>query len=486
MNAVIYARYSSDKQREESIEGQIRECRAYADRNGIDIVGEYIDRAKSASKDLEKRKEFLRMIRDSRNGNFDFVIVWKIDRFARDQYDSIVYKRELEKNGVKVLSATEMISDSKEGKIMEAFLRVMAEIYSDDLAEKVKRGHKENALKCQHNGGPTPFGYKVVDHKLVIDPLTAPVVKEIYQRYADGETIRQILEDLNNRGIRTSKGNPFTYPSFNTILKNRAYIGEYSYDGAVVPGGVPAIVPQEVFDKVQVRRERNKQAPAATKSKTHFLLTTKLFCGECGALVVGDSGKSKNGTVHHYYKCGKAKREKACGLKAVRKEWIEDIVVEHTMLMLNNAPLMERLTDRLFKLQGKESALLVLLKKQLADVEKGIDNILNAIQMGIFTASTKDRLAALENEKATFEASIAREQAENPVLTREQIRFFLERYRHTDATDPVERQRLIDCFINAVYLYEDKIVLVFNYKDGTKTISLKELECSDLMCVGSP
>lgn len=486
MNAVIYARFSSDRQREESIEGQIRECRAYAKKHDMTIVGEYIDRAKSASKETVKRENFERMIFDSSRKRFDAVLVWKLDRFARNRYDSAHYKNLLRKNGVEVISATEVLSDGPERIIMESMLEGMAEYYSAELSIKVKRGHTENALKCRNNGGPTPLGYRVIDHKLVIDPLTAPVVKEIYQRYADGETIRQILDDLNNRGIRTSKGNPFTYPSFNTILKNRAYIGEYSYDGAVVPGGVPAIVPQEVFDKVQVRREKNKRAPAATKSKTHFLLTTKLFCGECGALVVGDSGKSKNGTVHHYYKCGKAKREKACGLKAVRKEWIEDIVVEHTMLMLNNAPLMERLTDRLVNLQGKESALLVLLKKQLADVEKGIDNILNAIQMGIFTVSTKDRLAALESEKATFEASIAKEQAENPILTREQIRFFLERYRHTDVTDPVERQRLIDCFVNAVYLYEDKIVLVFNYKDGTKTISLKELECSDLMCVGSP
>ena len=198
MNAVIYARYSSDKQREESIEGQIRECRDYADRHDITIVGEYIDRAKSASKNTNKRDAFLRMIRDSRSGNFDSVIVWKIDRFARNEYDGIVYKKELADNGVKVLSATEAISDDTGGKILTAILRVMAEIYSDDLSAKVKRGHKENALNCKNNGGLTPLGYKVDDHKLVIDPLTAPVVQEIYQRYADGETIREILDDLNS------------------------------------------------------------------------------------------------------------------------------------------------------------------------------------------------------------------------------------------------------------------------------------------------
>lgn len=486
MNAVIYARYSSDKQREESIEGQIRECRAYADRNGIEIVGEYIDRAKSASKDLEKRKEFLRMIRDSRNKYFDFVIVWKIDRFARDQYDSIVYKRELEKNGVKVLSATEMISDTKEGKIMEAFLRVMAEIYSDDLAEKVKRGHKENALKCRNNGGHTPLGYKVVDHKLIIDPSTAPVVQEIYQRYADGETIREIIDDLNTKGLRTSKGNKFTHPSFNTLLQNRVYIGEYVYDGTVISDGVPAIVSKEIFDKVQARRERNKRAPASSKTKINFLLTTKLFCGNCGKMMVGDSGKSKTGTIHYYYKCGAAKRERTCNKKAVRKDWIENIVIKYTMLMLQNKELMERLADRLYNLQSTESYTLKLLKKQLTDTNKGIENMLNAIQAGIVTAATKDRLTSLEDEKATLEKNIAKEQTEHPILTREQIQFFLDHYKYTDVTDPAERQRLIDCFVNAVYLYEDKIILTFNYKDGTKTISLTDLESSDLIIDGSP
>ena len=501
MNAVIYARFSSERQREESIEGQIRECKAYAERKGIAIVGEYIDRAKSASKDTVKRDNFLQMIKDSSKGQFNAVLVWKLDRFARNRYDSAHYKNMLRKNSVKVLSATEAIADGPEGIILESMLEGMAEYYSAELSEKVRRGHTENALKCRNNGGTTPFGYNVVDHKLVIDPVTAPVVLEIYQRYADGETIREILEDLNSKGIRTRKGKEFTYPSFTTLLQNRTYIGEYTYgkrhrkDSATdqsmeiisIPDGVPAIVPKELFDRVQARRAKNKHAPGtANAKKERYLLTTKLFCGKCGALMVGESGKSKTGTVHHYYKCGKAKREKTCDRKAVRKDWIESIVIKYTMLMLMNDDLMERLATRLMEIQGEESKELKLMRQQLAEIEKGIENLLNAILAGVNAISIKDKLNALETEKAQLESSIAKEEAEHPILTKDQISFFLHRYRETDTNDRMERQRLIDCFINSVRLYEDKLMLFFNYKDGTKTITLDELNSSELCGAGSP
>ena len=193
MNAVIYARYSSDSQREESIEGQLRECHEYAEKKGITIVQEYIDRALSASKDTEKRLDFQRMIRDSAKRQFEIVLVWKLDRFARDRYDSAHYKNILKKNGVKVLSATEPISEGPEGIILEAMLEGMAEYYSAELSQKIHRGQKENALKCVNNGGAIPLGYKLGnDQKLEIDPVAAPIVQEIFRRYAEGETIREI------------------------------------------------------------------------------------------------------------------------------------------------------------------------------------------------------------------------------------------------------------------------------------------------------
>ncbi len=481
MNAVIYARFSSDRQREESIEGQVRECTEYAKQNGYTIVETYIDRALSASKETEKRLDFLRMVRDSGKRLFDVVLVWKLDRFARNRYDSAHYKALLKKNGVRVVSATEHITEGPEGIILESMLEGMAEYYSAELSEKIHRGQKENALKCRNNGGCIPLGYKLgQDKRLEIDPVTAPVVREIFQRYAEGATIREIIDDLNQRGIKTSRGCSFTYSGFNLLLQNRKYIGEYKYQDVVIPGGVPAIVSPKVFDRVQARMLKNKQAPASAKAKERYLLTTKLFCGNCGKVMFGESGVGTGQKVYRYYKCASAKKKAGCNKKAVKKEWIENLVVQQTMTVVVDGPLMNQIVDRLLALQGAESYDLKLLRRQLKETEQGIENMVNAIQQGIITASTKERLASLEEQKRQLDQQIMKEQIKNPVLSREQIVFFLDQYKHTDITDETQRQRLIDCFVNAVYVYDDRIVLTFNYKDGTKTITREDIASSDL------
>ena len=277
MKAVIYARYSSDSQRDESIDGQIRECEEYAERNGLKVLSCYIDRALSAKTD--NRPEFQRMIRDSAGGLFDVVLVWKLDRFARNRYDSAHYKAILKKNGVKVVSARETIAEDSTGILLESMLEGYAEFFSAELSEKVQRGLMENALKGKNNGGGIPLGY-VLNHqtqKLEIDPLTAPLVVEIFTRYADGETVRSIVDDLNEQGLRNPRGKPFRLNSFSGLLTNRKYIGEYQYKDVVIPGGVPAIVPQELFDRVQRRKERNRRAPAAAKAEVRYLLTNILL-----------------------------------------------------------------------------------------------------------------------------------------------------------------------------------------------------------------
>lgn len=482
MKAVIYARFSSDRQREESIEGQVRECRDYAEQNDITIVSTYIDRAKSASKDTDKRENFLKMIRDSSKHLFDVVLVWKLDRFARSRYDSAHFKNVLKKNGVKVISATEHITEGPEGIILESMLEGMAEYYSAELSEKILRGQKENALKAQNNGGRIPLGYKLGENQhLEINPLTAPFIQEAFRRYADGETIRDIKDSFNQRGIRTSQGNEFTYSSFDVMLSNRKYIGEYRYQDVVIPNGIPAIVDMETFERVQARRKKNKVIPAAAKAKEKYLLTTKLFCGMCGKMMAGESGVGSSGKVYRYYKCHSAKNKKGCHKKPVKKEWIEDLVVSETMMMVMDNDLMCRLVDRLLELQNEENYDLKVLKKQLAEVEKGIDNMLNAIQAGIVTAATKERLMALEAQKNELDERILQEQINHPILTREQITFFLYQFRKIDTHDEDERQRLIDSFVNAVFVYDDKIVMTFNYKCGARVVKLTDLNSSDLV-----
>ena len=488
MKAVIYARYSSDSQREESIEGQLRECTEYAERNGITILRSYIDRALSAR--TADRPEFQNMIKDSEQKLFDVVLIWKLDRFSRDRYDSAHYKRILKKNGVKVVSVKENISDGPEGIILESMLEGYAEYYSAELSEKIHRGQKENALKGRNNGGGIPLGYLLGnEQKLVLDPVTAPIVREIFQRYADGEIVRTIVEDFNRRGLKTKNGKPFSPNSFNRILKNRKYIGEYQYQDVIIPGGVPAILSNDLFYRVQARLEKNKRAPATAKADVDYLLTTKLFCGLCERMMIGESGTSHTGDKHYYYKCAGAKRKLGCKRKAVRKHWIERAAVLVTVQRVLQDDEISRIAEAIVALQEKEDTSLPAMRQQLTECEKAIDNMLNAIQQGIITASTKERLEQLETQRQELKLSILQVQMTKPRYTKEQIVSWINRFKYGSADDPQYQKQIIDTFINSIYVFDDKLAFTYNFKDGTETITLAEIQAafgSDLTQVAPP
>ena len=478
MKGVIYARYSSDNQREESIEGQLRECKAFAEKNDIQIVETYIDRALSARTD--RRPDFQRMIKDSSGKKFEVVIVWKLDRFARDKYDSAHYKRILKNNGIKVVSATEAISAGAEGILLESMLEGMAEYYSAELSEKVTRGLTENALKCKYNGGTLPIGYMIDSEQYFqIDPLAAPAVLDAFKHYADGASMREITDEMNLKGVRTKLGGKISINSVTRMLHNRKYIGEYRYNDIVHPNGIPAIVPEDLFNRVQERMATNKKAPAKHKAEDEYLLTTKLFCGKCQCYMVGESGTGRN-KVHRYYKCASVKNHKGCDKKTVKKEWIENLVIEQIKKLIFDDELIEKLADTVMNLQSKENTVLPLLKKRFADTQKSIDNMLDAIQQGILTASTKERLESLEKQKSELSVQIIKEEIAKPTLSREQIIFWFHRFRKLNTKKLDHRRRLIDSFVNAIFLYDDRITFTFNYKDGTKTINFTELEKSGL------
>ena len=485
MIGVIYARYSSDSQREESIEGQLRECYAFAEKQGISIFDTYIDRALSAKTD--NRPAFQQMIKDSEKQKFNVVIVWKLDRFARNRYDSATYKSKLKKNAVKVISATETISQNAEGILLESMLEGMAEYYSAELAEKVGRGMTENALKCKFNGGTVPIGYTInKDQQFEVDPVKAPYVVEAFKAYANGKTIKEIRDMLNAKGVTTSLGSKISINIVTDMLKNRRYIGEYKFRDIIQKDGIPRIVPQALFDKVQIEREKNKRATARHKAEDDYLLTTKLFCGKCGAYMAGESGTGRNGTVHRYYKCNTAKYKHTCDKKTVKKDWIEDIVIKYTREMMMSDNVLEDIAGIVFRNFQKENPVIQLLKQRLSETETALNNLLKAIEEGIITSTTKQRMLELEQTKDETNLKLIKAEMKKPTITKEGLILWLKQIQAMNLETKEHKQRLIDIFVNAVYLYDDKLVIAFNYKEATKTVSLKEVNGSIIECSGAP
>lgn len=420
------------------------------------------------------------------------VIVWKLDRFARNRYDSARYKAALKKNGVKVMSATEVISEGAEAIILESVLEGYTEYYSADLSEKVIRGLTENALKCKFNGGTLPIGYVIdSDQHFQIDGLTAPFVHEAFQMYADGFKIHEILEHLSQKGLKNTRGGKLTYNNIQSMLHNRRYIGEFRYRDTVIPDGIPAIISKELFAEVQECLEKNKKTPARHKAEEDYILTTKLFCGKCGAMIFGESGKGRSGNIYRYYKCANVKNRKTCDKKPVQKEWLENLVVKATMKIVMDDKAIEAIVAMLMAEQEKENTDLPYYEKQLSEVNAAIENMLNAIQMGILTRSTKARLDQLEQSKDDLETKIQIEKIKKPKVEPEFLTFWLTRFRKMDMSSENGRKMLIDTFVSSIFLYDDKLIITFNYRDGKVEISLSELNelaatGSDMVCSTAP
>ena len=325
---------------------------------------------------------------------------------------------------------------------------------------------------------------------LQTDPATAPLVREVFNRYESGETLKTIADSLNKRGLRTRKGSAFRVATLSVILKNRKYIGEYKYANTVIPDGIPAIIEPDLFERVQQRMEGNKKAPSRTKADEEYLLTTKLFCGDCGRLMVGESGTSgTNGAKYCYYKCGGAKRRLGCKRKPLKKHWIERVAVVTTVQRVLRDEEINRIADAIIDLQNREDTSIPAMRQQLKACEKAIENMLNAIQMGILTPSTKTRLEELEAQRESLKVSILQAELEKPKYTKEQIVSWINRFKYGNVDDIEYQRQIIDTFINAIYVYDDKLVFTYNYKDGSATIMPEEIEeafGSDLTQVAPP
>lgn len=476
--AVIYARYSSHAQRDVSIEQQLKACRIFAERHSIEVVEIYEDRALTGTTD--RRPGFQKMIRDAERADWSYVIVYTLDRFARDRYDSAVYKRQLKNSGVKVLSAMENISDDPTGVLMESLLEGLAEYYSKELSRKIRRGMEDNATKCMVNGS-VPLGYtRGADGRYAIVESEAEIVREIYRRVRSSEPLTDIINDLNARGIKTKLGRAWTRTSFDGLLSNVRYTGLYVYGNVQVPGGIPQIISQELFDAVQhtISTKVNPRClgPQRRRRETGtYLLTGKLFCGHCKSAMIGVSGTGRSGNLHYYYTCKDKFHNHTCKKKNVRRDTIEEMIAATLKSTMLTDEGICALADAAVKYQQSfvNNNEIDALSKQLADIKTSIKNIMAAIEAGVLTATTQNRLLELENEQAKIsrQLSVALEDAKNQP-TREDIITTLKLFQDGDVKDKQYQEAIIDTFLVAAYLYDDEMKIVFNLGGKSKEVKL--------------
>lgn len=479
MNAVIYARYSSHNQTEQSIEGQLRDCYAFAEREGLQVVGEYIDRAITGRTD--ERPDFQRMISDARKQQFQRVIVWKFDRFSRDRYDSAIYKHKLKQYGVKVLSAMENVGEGEVGIILEALLEASAEQYSLDLSRKVLRGQRESRIKGTFLGGHVPIGFKVENMRLVVDERTAPAVRYMFEQYAQGVPKKRIIADLNARGIRNSQGKPLTMSSIQNVLRNKKYIGIYEHGGECVTGGCEALIDEDTFYKVQKRLDDVKHAPAASKAKVDYLLQGKAFCGYCGSNMVGESGRGRMGTVYHYYSCSKRKKQHACDKKNEKKDFIEWYVVEQTVEYVLTPERIQYIAAEIIEQYKKDCGndRIKEYEKQLNRINAEISRLVDTLAVCPAAARQPifDKMEQLDAEKTETELDLAKLRVSAKVqLSEETIIEWLKQFCNGDPLDMDFREKIIDTFINSVYLYDDKVIIYYNIEGGKQVSYIEMLD----------
>jgi len=461
--AVIYARFSSEKQNDQSIEGQLRICNKYAEDNDLTIVDTYIDRAMTGTND--QRAALQQMLSDSEKPVvWDIVLVYAIDRFGRDSIEIAVNKQKLRKNKKTLISATQRTSVNIDGSknldgiLLENIYIGIAEYYSAELSQKVKRGIYENYQKGFYHGGTLSFGFKAVDKKIYIDEEKAKIVLYIFQQYAAGRGGEEILNELTNNRVY-HRGKPIRKSTFYDMLHREEYTGITHCKNGTYNNLYPAIVPKPLFDEVQRRLAINKLG--GNSIKTDFLLKRKCICGVCGKSIQGESGTSGNGNIKYYYKCSGRKQRAGCNSRIFRKDDLENIVTDVTFKLFNNPENLEIITNAVL-IANKNRLHNQSIKKILIDereqLQKNLDNLVKAIEAGILTPTTKSRMEELEEKILAINDKIAIEEyKEKNSLKKEQV---IEYLSHQIKLKP---KLMLYALIQKIILFDDKIEIYYNY-----------------------
>ena len=394
--------------------------------------------------------------------------VYKLDRFSRNKYEMAIHRKHLKDNGVKILSAKENIPETPEGVLLESLLEGMNQYYSEELSQKTKRGLRETRIKGNYMGGPINYGYKVVHEvvgeqtvaKVAVNEAEAPILLHIFEAYAAGKRIPDIVRELDDKGIK-NRGNPFTVNSIYFMLQQEKYTGVYNFNGETFTHIYPAIIPKELFQIVRKRVDKNKTGKHVIG--VDYILMGKCFCGYCGRQLRSAAGTTTDGTILRYYRCPYSKKDVNCHNKSVRKEVLEQIVIDALTNEITKPENIALITDNVFALytaKFTDDSDLHRYEKELATTDKAIKNILAAIEEGIFTPSTKQRLNELEEKKVRLEQAVTVESAkEKNLLTKADI----ERYI-CDAVKLTAKQ-MIELLVERIDVYADKICIKLRCSD---------------------
>ena len=493
--AVAYARYSSDNQSPESIDEQLYDIRDWAAKNDCEILKIYTDEAETGTSD-ENRDDFLNMISESSDMEYDYVLVHKTNRFARNKWDAAIYKKMLRENDKKVIYVTQPMlnEETPEAMMLETFFEGMDQYYSLDLAREVMKGHKKNARACKHNGGLPALGFDVdkETQTYLINEREAQGVKIIFEMYDAGFSYDAIIRELNIKGFKTKTGRPFSKNSISDILRNEKYVGVYTYnrrqhkvkgkrnnrkekpaDQIVrIPGGMPQIIEQELWDRVQARiagRKHNPGERARNKAITQYLLTGKIECGQCGFAMVGKNGGTWGDKKRYdYYICNNRERTHQCKAKMIRRDIIERQILEELEIKILNPEVFPSLAKEIQKgmqnLGGESKKELIYLKAEIAKVQVKINNMLELIEDGAGSKELAGRLAQRESEKAILSNRIQEieRKTKASTITYEMILAYLQKeYEALKTDDTLTGKGLIDRYVEKVIIYGDEFEVIF-------------------------
>lgn len=472
--AVIYARYSSSAQTEQSIEGQLRVCHQYAEKNEFVILNEYIDRAKTGRND--NRPQFQKMLKDAEREEFGFIIVYSLDRFGRNDADYGYNKKHLSTHNVKILSATEITSynadgtDNLGGILTEGVLVAVATYFSKELAKKVRRGMDESIAKGNYIGGSVPFGYMVENKKLIPNPSTAPKVKEMFERFINGEHLKEILTEFNNQGYTNTQGRKLVYNTIVNQMKSPIYYGHLSWSEYEIDNYTEPIVSYEIWSEAQKRMKLNQHKPRQKSYK--YLLTGKLYYQD-GTLLTGRNSYNRTHTEYNYYSDGK---------HTYRADVLESIVLDNAMGYIRNPEIRKILSQAVLDALQPDNDELEQVNAQIKKLETEIDrakrlslSLDNPNEMADIINEKRNQLELLDSERSKLEFK-----KEVPI-TEKEINQFLDEFLLSNPDDEKTKKYLIDYLINKVVLYDDKLAIVYNNsKDNYSEMSFEDLRvCID-------